>query len=204
MTALPLIRRTFTPDEYLVIERQAETRSEFVDGEIYAMAGASLAHVTINANLAGEIYVRLKGTPCRGMSQDMKVRAGTDRLFTYPDHIIVYGETRFRDTETDVLLNPLVIFEILSPSPEQYDRVTKFDQYKQIDSLREYVLIAQDQPRVEHYVRADDGSWRRMELTGLDAVLTLESAPAAVPLADLYDRIEFASAEANSAGGNRR
>jgi Uma2 family endonuclease len=191
MTALPQTRKKFTPAEYLVIERAAETRSEFLDGEIYAMAGASVAHVTITDNLTIEVGSQLKRTPCQGMSQDMKVTVGGGRLYAYPDYLIVCGERRHPDSMRDVLENPVALFEILSPSTEQYDRTTKFDLYKQIDSLREYVLIAQDTPRVEHYVRADDGSWRQTILAGLDETLRLESAPAAVLLADLYDRIDF-------------
>ena len=194
MTALPLIRRRFTPEEYLLIERAADTRSEFLDGEIYDMAGASEEHTTINDNLVGEGYVQLKGTICQGMSQNVKVPAGRESLFAYPDYLIVCGEKRYRDTQRDVLLNPLVIFEILSPSTEHYDSATKFDLYKQIDSLMEYVLIAQDRPRVEQWLRMEGGSWRQTVLIGLDAKLALETVDVTVSLADLYDRISFVTA----------
>jgi Uma2 family endonuclease len=200
MTALPLTRKRFTSEEYLLIERGADTRSEFLDGEIYAMSGGSRAHITINDNLTAAIHGQLKRTACQGMSQNMKVPAGAARLYSYPDYLIVCGEQRFHDTQRDVLINPGVIFEILSPSTAQYDRITKFDLYKQIDSLREYILIEQDRPRVEHYVRMDGDAWKQIVLSGLDAVLTLESAPATVALVDLYDRIDFAP-ETGSPGG---
>jgi len=193
MTALPVNRRKFTPEEYLVIERAAETRSEFVDGEIYAMAGATEAHITINDNLTIAVGVRLRGNPCQGMSQNMKVPAGTGRLYAYPDFLIGCGQKRYRDRDRDVLLNPLVIFEVLSPSTELYDRKTKFNLYKQIESLREFVLIAQDSPVVEHWLRQDDESWRQIVVSGTDAALTLEAVSVTVPLAELYDRIEFAA-----------
>ena len=194
MVAVPGTRRTFTPEEYLMVERAAEFRSEYLDGEIYAMAGASLAHVKINDSLTIEFGTRFNGTSCQGLSRDMKVPAGTGRLYAYPDFLIVCGEPQFRDTQTDVLTNPMIIFEILSPSTEQYDRTTKFDLYKKIVTMREYVLIAQDAPRVEHFVRMSDGSWRVNVLVGLDASLELESAPASVPLVRIYNRIDFTPA----------
>jgi Uma2 family endonuclease len=194
MIARPLIRRRFTPAEYLLIERNADTRSEFLDGEIYAMAGASEAHITINDNLVGEGYAQLKGTPCQGMSQNVKVPAGGEKLFAYPDYLIVCGEKEYRDAEQDVLINPIVIFEVLSPSTEQYDRTTKFDLYKQIETFREYVLIEQDRPRVEHWLRLEDGSWRENVLIGMDAKLAVQTASLTVSLVDLYDRIRFTKA----------
>ncbi len=193
MTALPLTRRKFTSEEYLVIERAASTRSEFFDGDIYDMAGASESHTIICDNISGEIRTRLKGTSCLGMSQNVKVPAGGMRLFAYPDYLIVCGERRYSDSRLDILTNPLVLWEVLSPSTELYDRTTKFELYKQIESLREYVLVAQDRPVIEHWVRMDDGSWRQNVLMGRAAVLTLEAVPVAVPFAELYDRIEFSA-----------
>ena len=191
MTALPLSRRRFTPEEYLLIERSADTRSEFLDGEIYDMAGTSVAHIDINDNLIAAVHIQLKGTHCQGMSQNMKVPAIAGRMYAYPDYLIVCGERRFHDAQRDILINPTVIFEILSPSTDNYDRTTKFDLYKRIESFREYVLIAQDRPRVEHWVRLEDGAWRQTVLTGMESTLRLLSAPAAVPLAALYDGIDF-------------
>ena len=190
MTALPATRRKFTVEEYLLVERAAEFRSEFVDGEIYAMAGATDAHTTICDNLGGEVYARLKGTPCQGMSQNVKVPAG-ERLFAYPDYLIVCGKKLYRDLERDVLTNPQIIFEVLSPSTEHYDRATKFDLYKQIDTLREYVLIAQDEQRVEHWLMLEDGDWKQRVVSGTDASLALEFVPVVIPVVDLYDRVEF-------------
>jgi len=193
MTALPMPLRKFTPEEYLLIERGAETRSEYLDGDIYAMAGATVSHIIINDNLARLFGTQLQDTPCLGLSRDMKVPAVLGRLYAYPDYLIVCGERSFRDDQADVLINPSVIFEILSPSTERYDRVTKFDLYKQIDALREYVLIEQDAVRVEHFVRRPDGAWNQTVLVGFEASLTLESAPATVPLFDIYNRINFPS-----------
>lgn len=193
MTALPLTRRKFTPEEYLMIERSADSRSEFLDGEIYAMAGATEAHITINDNLIGEVHPQLKGKPCQGMSQNVKVPAD-GRLFAYPDYLIVCGEKRYRDAEKDVLINPQVIFEVLSPSTENYDRTTKFDIYKRIETLREYVLIAPDQPRIEHWQRGEEGEWRQRVFHGMEAALSLETVPVVVPFVDLYYRVVFPAA----------
>jgi Uma2 family endonuclease len=157
MASLPLTQRTFTPEEYLTIERQAAYRSEYLNGVIYAMAGASPEHTTITDNLTMEIGIRLKGTPCQGISQDRIVQVGEQGLYAYPDYLIVCGEKQYRDAARDVLLNPLVLIEVLSPTTEQYDRTTKFDLCKQIESLREYVLVSQVTPRIERYIReADD------------------------------------------------
>lgn len=191
MTALPLARKKFTPEEYLLVERAAETKSEMLDGEIYAMSGASREHVTITDNLTVEVGAQVKGTSCQGMSQDMKVPAGDGGLYAYPDYLIVCGEQKFRDGARDVLVNPLVIFEVLSPSTEQYDRVTKFDLYKQVDSLKEYVLISQDSPRVEIWQRLDDASWRQQVVVGRDRSFSLSAAPVTLSLANLYDRVDF-------------
>jgi Uma2 family endonuclease len=197
MSALSLQPRRFTAEEYLMIERASEYRSEFLDGEIYAMSGASEPHITIVNNLSGEAYSQLKGTRCQGMSHDMKVAAGRG-LYTYPDYLIVCGETRYLDVERDVLLNPTVICEVLSPSTQHYDRTLKFDRYKELDTLRDYVLIAQDSPRVEHYVRTKSGDWVQRVLIGLDASLTLTGATVSVSLADLYTRITFPASSQSS------
>src|SRR6185437_9265171 len=109
------------------------------------------------------------------LSQNMKVPAGRGRLYSYPDYVILCEKPRFHDDEQDILLNPQVLFEVLSPSTAVYDRTMKFDMYKQIETLREYVMVEQDEPRVEHYVRAAGGSWTQRVLTGLDAALALQT-----------------------------
>lgn len=139
---VPPMRRTFTAEEYLTIEREADCKSEFLEGDIYAMSGASPIHNLISFNLNGIVFSQLRGTPCFGLSNDMKIRVGEQGLYAYPDMTIVCGEMQFRDAKQDVLLNPVVIAEVLSPSTEQYDRTTKFDYYEQLESLQDYVLIS--------------------------------------------------------------
>ena len=191
--SLPRTLPVLSVGEYLAIERQSEIRHEFLDGHVYAMAGESIEHSTICFNLAVAIGAQLKGTPCRGFSPNMKVRAGEKGLYAYPDLMVTSGEPSFHDDERDVLLNPTVIFEVLSPSTEAYDRGEKFERYRDhIETLRDYVLVSQDRPRVEHRHREPDGTWTSTELDGLAEVLSLPSVDCRVPLADVYSRIAFA------------
>ncbi|HWS90734.1 MAG TPA: Uma2 family endonuclease [Pyrinomonadaceae bacterium] len=181
----------FTPEEYLDLERQSEIRHEFLDGTVYAMSGESLAHSIICFNLAGALHPQLRGTKCSGLSPNMKVRAGEAGLYAYPDLAVFCGEAVFHDKHKDVLLNPTVIFEVLSRSTQAYDRGEKFERYKSIETLRDYVLVSQDRPRLEHFSLQPDGTWAHTELEGTDAALALDSINCRVALADIYDRIDF-------------
>lgn len=176
-----------TSEQYLRLERTSEIRHEFLDGLVYAMAGESPDHSTICFNLAAITGSQIRDKPCRGFSPNMKVRAGATELYAYPDLMIVCGEAEFHDQHGDVLLNPTVIFEVLSPSTEKYDRGEKFPRYRtQIESLQDYVMVAQDMPRVEHHHRNPDGTWTATELNGLDADLVLSSIDCHIPLIEVY------------------
>ena len=178
---------TISAEQYLEIERFSETRHEFLDGVVYAMAGESPDHSTICYNLSGITHAQLSSKPCRGFSPNMKVRAGIGGLYAYPDLMIVYGEARFHDDRGDVLLNPTVIIEVLSPSTEKYDRGEKFRRYRtQIESLQDYVLVSQDVQRIEHHHRQTDGTWTALEVNGLDGVLVLSSIECRIPLTEVY------------------
>jgi Uma2 family endonuclease len=188
--SLPKTFPLFTPEDYLALERASEIRHEYLNGMVYAMAGESPEHSTICFNLSGIIHAQLKDKPCRGFSPNMKVRTDPSGLFAYPDLAVVCGEPLFHDDKRDVLVNPTVIFEVLSRSTEGYDRGEKFLQYRtQIASLKDYVLVAQNKPRVEHYARQPDGQWPCAEVEGLDAVLYLPSIDCQFQLADIYARI---------------
>ena len=152
-----LARQRLTPAEYLAIERAADYKSEFFADEMFAMAGAAPAHVLITSNVTRELGTQLKGRSCRVYPSDLRVKVSETGLYTYPDVVIVCGEQQFDDEHRDTLLNPTLIVEVLSPSTEAYDRGEKFDHYSQLESLQEYVMIAQDRPRVERYVRAVPG-----------------------------------------------
>ena len=190
--SLPNVLPVLTTEEYLALERQSEIRHEFLDGFVYAMAGESPTHSTICFNLAVSVGSQLRDKPCRGFSPNMKVRAGEKGLYAYPDLMIVCGEPVSLDERGDVLINPTVIFEVLSPSTEAYDRGEKFERYRtHIETLRDYLLVSQDQPRVEHHHRETDGTWTRAEVTGLAETLSLASIDCSIGLADVYSRITF-------------
>ena len=184
-------KRLLTTQEYLAIERRAEFRSEFYHGEMFAMAGASYEHTLVKDNMAGETRQQLKHGSCRVLTSDMRVKVDATGLYTYPDIAIVCGEPQFEDQVFDTLLNPRVLVEVLSDSTEKYDRGTKFRHYRQIPSLQEYVLAAQDRPAVERHVRQPDGSWLMTEFTGLDAVFAFTSVPVRIPLAEIYAGVTF-------------
>jgi Uma2 family endonuclease len=182
--------RRYTPEEYLELERAAEFKSEYLDGQIYAMSGARLAHAAITFNLYGQVGAQLK-PPCRGLSNDMKVRTSYDGLYAYPDLIVVCGEPVFLDKKGDALLNPKVIFEVLSPSTEVYDRTEKFFRYQMLESFTDYVLIAQSEPRIEHFSRHPNSGWLFNLVKGMENSLPVSSLDCTLELARIYSLIEF-------------
>lgn len=184
----------FTPEEYLAFERKSDLRHEFIDGEIYAMAGESLSHSRICINLSGEARLKLKGKSCEALSANMKVRTTTASLFSYPDLTIVCGEPIFHDLKKDVLTNPKVIFEVLSPSTADYDRATKFLRYRMgNETLTDYILIAQDYCFVEHFSKQPDGNWIYRSLSELSDVLRIDSIDCELSVNEIYDRVELKS-----------
>ncbi len=184
-----------TPEEYLEIERRAERKSEYFEGEMFAMSGASRPHVLIVTNLVRELGNRLDAGPCEIYSNDMRVRVTANGLYTYPDVMVECGEPQFADDQSDTLLNPVLIVEVLSESTEAYDRGKKFGRCRMLPSLREYVLIAQDAPRIEQWARQPDGHWLRAETGGMDASIRLASIDCELPLARIYNKIEWPRAE---------
>ena len=187
-----------TVKEYLAFERAATDRHEYLDGEMYAMAGESDAHGTICMNLSGLLYVQLRGTPCQARGGNTKVRVGPYQphtqvgLYAYPDLVIFCGAAQYLDQAQDVLLNPTVLIEVLSPTTARYDRGEKWDRYRAwLPELRDYVLVAQGQPLVEHWHRMAPERWLLDTVRGLDAVLALESIQCRVPLVEVYDRVTF-------------
>ncbi len=181
-----------TPEDYLTFEREADTRHEFLDGEIYQMAGESLPHSRICVNLSGEVRQQLKGKRCEALSPNMKVRTTSASLFAYPDLTIVCGEPLFHDRKKDVLTNPQVIFEVLSPSTAEYDRTTKFQKYRMgNETFTDYILVSQDKPFVEHFFKQADGKWLYQSYGAIDDLLKFETIDCELSLREIYDRIEF-------------
>lgn len=195
MSTAPILR--YTPEEYLARERKALTRSEFYRGEIFAMAGATRAHILIVSNLARVLGNQLLDRPCEVYPVEMRVKVSATGLYTYPDLAVVCGEPRFDDDQRDTLLNPTVLIEILSDSTEAYDRGAKSSQYRQLPSLRELVLIAQDRPQVERYSRQPDGQWLLTEARELSEVMALDSIAVSLPLVEIYRRVEFPASESH-------
>jgi Uma2 family endonuclease len=182
-----------TPEEYLSIERKAEYKSDYFDGEIFAMTGASREHNLITGNINGELRRQLKGKPCEVYSNDMRVRVPAARLYTYPDVVVVCGEPIFEDDYVDTLLNPTLIVEVLSRSTESYDRGRKSVYYRTIDSLAEYLLVEQDEYRVEQYLKQTDGRWLLSEETSLESSIELASVECKLALSEVYDRVDLSS-----------
>jgi Uma2 family endonuclease len=183
-------RRYYTPEEDLALERAAEYKSEYVGGEIFAMTGTSVDHNTIAGNILRLLGNQFQGRPCRVFMSDLRVQVAATGMYIYPDVIAVCGPLEFAGGQRDTLFNPTVIVEILSPSTELYDRGAKFDHYARLPSLTEYVLVAQDQMRVEHFTRQGDG-WLLTEVDAPDDILRLPVLDAALPLVAIYEHVEF-------------
>ena len=190
-------RPLLTAAEYIARERKAAFKSEYFRGETFAMAGASRQHNLIVGNIVGETRNALKGRPCEIYPSDMRVRVTATGLYTYPDATVVCGNPEFEDGCADTLLNPTVLLEVLSDSTEAYDRGTKSRHYRQLSSIREYVLIAQDRPSAECFVRQDNGSWLLRDTTTIDASVELTSLGVSIPMAEIYRQVEFPDQDAS-------
>ena len=183
--------KRYTAEEYLALERQAECKSEYYAGDIFAMAGASRWHNLIVTNVVRELSLQLKERPCTTYPSDMRIKISPTGLYTYPDVTVVCGEAQFEDTQQDTLLNPTLIVEVLSEYTEAYDRGGKFAHYRKLTSLMEYVLIAQTKPHVEHYVRQPDNRWLLAEADSLHQTLHLPSIDCHLVLAEVYDKVDI-------------
>jgi Uma2 family endonuclease len=184
----------YTPEEYLALERHAEFRSEYIDGRIIAMTGGSIPHNYIVGNIYAGLLARFLGGPCHIFFADVKVRFGRGTNYTYPDVMALCGAPGYGDEHKEVLTNPALIVEVLSRSTEAYDRGEKFRGYKAIESLREYLLVSQDEVRVEHFVRHGD-LWPATLTTDLDAVVELRSVGCSIPMREIYRRTGFVPGE---------
>lgn len=196
----PQTKPLYTVEEYLRMERDSEVRHEYLDGEIFEMAGESIPHGDITTNIVAEFRTQLRGTPCRTLSKDTKVQSGwlprprrmMKGLFSYPDVVIVCGTPRTHEEYTDILLNPTVIIEVLSESTELFDRTEKFRRYcTHLETLTDYILIAQDEPLIDSYHKTNAGRWEWSWVEGLENDLSITSINCHLHLADVYDRVEF-------------
>ncbi len=189
MSAVP--QTYLTPAEYLAIERKATTKSEYFNGQMWAMAGGLEPHNRISINVTGELHIQFKGRPCREYGSDQRIKVAATGLYTYPDASALCGELEFDDEHRDTLLNPQVLVEVLSKSTERYDRGDKFEHYQRIPSLQDYLMISQKKHHLDHYHRQDDGSWLLRVYTSLDDVVELSSVGCRLALREIYDKVEL-------------
>lgn len=189
MAAQPQAR--ITPEEYLEIERAADIRHEFYNGQMYAMSGGSYRHALLIGNLVRELSNALRKRRCKVMGSDLRTCVSPDGLYTYPDIVVICGDPKFLDNRTDTVLNPNLLIEVLSPSTESQDRGFKSAQYRTLESLEEYMLVSQTEPRVEVFRRQPGSHWLLTDFVGIDAACELTSVECTIPLADVYDQITF-------------
>ncbi|HYH87435.1 MAG TPA: Uma2 family endonuclease [Pyrinomonadaceae bacterium] len=180
----------YTPDEYLALERQAEYKSEFFNGEISAMTGASRRHNLVAANVLAALHAQLRKRPCEIYTSDMRVKVSATGLYTYPDVVIICGEPSFDDKRNDTLVNPTALVEVLSKTTASYDRGEKFEHYRKITSLADYLVIAQNKYHVEHYTRQPDNQWLLAETDDIRQTIQIPSIECNLALVDIYDKVE--------------
>jgi len=191
MSTQPL--RRYTPEEYLALESAADYKSEYLNGHIYAMAGATPVHTRMLSSTVRALGNALDPGPCSVYPSELRVRVEETGLYTYPDIAVVCQDEQFSKIGgLDTLLNPILLIEILSDSTERYDRGAKFQHYQKIPSLQEYVLISQNKPLIESYLRQHtDDQWMLTIANGLETTILLKSVGVALSLADVYRRVSF-------------
>lgn len=189
MSTLP--KSHLTPEEYLEIERKAEYKSEYYGGEMFAMSGARRAHNLIAVNVASELRDQLRRRSCEVYPSDMRVRVSATGLYTYPDVVVVCSKPEFADDAMDSLVNPTVLVEVLSPTTEAYDRGRKFEHYRKIESLCQYLLVASDRVSVELFTRQEGGQWLLSSAAEPEDEIGLESIECRLRVADIYDKVQF-------------
>jgi Uma2 family endonuclease len=189
MTTHPDIR--ITPEEYLRIERAAEWKSEYIDGEMFAMSGASRRHVLITGNLTRILGNHLLDGPCTVYPIDLRVATDPNRHFTYPDVVVLCDPPQFVDDQPDTILNPKVIVEVLSDSTEKYDRGAKAERYRSVPTLSEYLLVSQEHVHIELYTRQSDGGWSLHEWSDAAAEIELVSLGCRLRVAEVYAKVDF-------------
>lgn len=191
MSTASIIR--YTPQQYLARERAGEYRSQYYRGKLFAMAGGNERHSRISVNLVWRLAQRLEGGSCEVLDKDMRIKVAANGLYTYPDASVVCGGAQFEDEQRDTLLNPTVIFEVLSPSTADYDRGTKFELYRALGSLREYIVVAQEDPFIERHVRQADDSWLLTEVRGIEQSLAIAAIGCTLALEEIYRGVTFGS-----------
>ena len=193
---LPEPKPHLSPIEYLTLDRESEERSEYLDGEMFAMSGGTRKHALIASNLNRDLNSQLRDRTCETYGSDMRVWVEASGLYTYPDLSVVCGPPNFGpDGKEDTLRNPTLLIEVLSPSSEAYDRGKKFEHYRAIPSFREYLLVSQESPLVDRFLRQESGIWLYSTAHGLDAEVELSSIGVRLQLAEIYAKVSFEEPE---------
>lgn len=192
MTTLPKGQYT-SEEDYLTMEAVSPVKHEYLDGEIFQMAGASDEHNTIAMNIAAELHQQLKKRPCKVYQNDMRLYVEKEGIYTYPDVMIVCGKPEIKTYKNlDNILNPVLIVEVLSPSTADYDKGGKFEQYRTIESFKEYLLVSQDAKQITRYTKQSNGSWILMDFIGDKTEIELASIGCSLSTEDIYDKVDFA------------
>lgn len=187
----PQPKRYITEEEYLEFEQSSVSKHEYYRGEIFAMTGGTEPHNLLAGNTYASFHAQLRQRPCRVYNSDQRIKVMATGLHTYPDVTVVCGQPQFIEPSRLTIINPTVIVEVLSPSTERYDRGMKFQHYRTIPSLQDYLLISQDDQRIEHYTRQENGVWQLHEAVGLTGQVTIQSIGCILTVADVYEKVEL-------------
>lgn len=188
MSAMP--HENMTVQEYLEFERESDAKHEYLNGEVFAMAGASANYNLVTGNTYAALHAQLRKRPCLIFTNDMRVHIPATDLYTYPDIVIVCNAPQYEDKGKDTLLNPTLIIEVLSPSTENYDRGRKFQHYRSLSSLKEYILISQENYHIEHYIRQEN-KWILTDIMDATATINLPSTDCTLTMSDIYEKVDF-------------
>ena len=192
MSAVPVSSRKYTLEEYLELDKNSEEKYEYFDGEVFAMAGGSPNHSRIGFDIGALFNQKLKDKNCEAFNSDMRVKVPAALPYRYPDISVVCGEPIFEDLNgQEMLVNPVLIVEVLSPTTAAYDLKDKFTAYQSIDSFREYLIVSQDRPHIIQHIRQSINRWLRIDIEGLDSEVALESINVTLPLSEIYERVKF-------------
>lgn len=183
--------KKLSPQKYLDIERKSEFKSEYYNGEMFALAGASLNHNRICGNIHVSLANQFRDKNCEVFQSDLRIKVQESGLFTYPDIVIICGEPEFYDEQRDTVTNPEVIMEVLSISTEGYDRGLKFELYRRLNTLKDYLLISQGKIAIEYYSKNPDNSWTLKEYNNLSQQICIQSINCNLDLKEVYSKVEF-------------
>ncbi len=184
-------KKICTPEEYFALEEYADCKSEYFHGEIFAMAGGTANHNRITLNFANLLNTAFKGKSCEAFAIDVRIQIDKEKHYTYPDVVAVCGQIEFAEMRKDTIVNPILIAEVLSDATKDYDRGSKFTAYRNIKTLRDYVLIAQETVHIEYFSKENDGTWRLREYFDPQGILSVASLELSIPIREIYDRVVF-------------